>query len=191
MALTHFSRPATSLTGRCAWRLWLPLLFALSKPGTAAALPVAAPAALSQVVAQVVMGILSYSRWPVPPAPIRLCVLGSTQYAEELLASDAPLPGQDVSTHRIEINADLPSGCDAVYIGALASADRERVLDRVTGRPIVSIIENDPDCAVGSMFCLNVRPPQVGFRVNLDSIARSGVRIHPSVLQLARPRPSP
>jgi hypothetical protein len=181
------------MTGRHAWRLWLPLLLAVTKAGAAPSLPPhTAPTALSQVVAQVVMGILSYSRWPVPPQTVRLCVLGNTQYADELLAGDAPLPGLNVITRRVGVSADeLSAACDAVYIGAMAAVDRARVLDRVTGRPIVSIIENDPDCAVGSMFCLNVRPPQVGFRVNLDSIARSGVRIHPSVLQLARPRPSP
>jgi hypothetical protein len=30
----------------------------------------------------------------------------------------------------------------------------------------------------------------VSFEVNLDSVARSGVRIHPSVLQLSRRKPA-
>lgn len=41
---------------------------------------------------------------------------------------------------------------------------------------------------VGSLFCLRVEDEQVSFEVNLDSVARSGVRIHPSVLQLSRRR---
>jgi hypothetical protein len=35
---------------------------------------------------------------------------------------------------------------------------------------------------------LRVSDEQVSFEVNLDSVARSGVRIHPSVLQLSRRR---
>ena len=46
----------------------------------------------------------------------------------------------------------------------------------------------DSPCTVGSLFCLRVSDQQVAFEVNLDSVARSGVRIHPSVLQLSRRR---
>ena len=36
------------------------------------------------------------------------------------------------------------------------------------------------------MFCLDVRDAGVGFETNLDAVARSGVRVNPRVLQLAR-----
>jgi len=35
------------------------------------------------------------------------------------------------------------------------------------------------------VFCLNIRGARISFKVNLDSLARSGVRVNPSVLQLA------
>ncbi|MCO2146029.1 YfiR family protein, partial [Pseudomonas aeruginosa] len=41
------------------------------------------------------------------------------------------------------------------------------------------------------MFCLNVGGPRITFEANLDSIARSGVRVHPSVLKLARRQATP
>jgi len=53
---------------------------------------------------------------------------------------------------------------------------------------VLSISEADDPCTVGSLFCLRVSDQQVAFDVNLDSVARSGVRIHPSVLQLSRRR---
>ena len=36
------------------------------------------------------------------------------------------------------------------------------------------------------MFCLNVDGERVSFDINLDAVARSGVRVHPNVLNLAR-----
>jgi hypothetical protein len=78
-----------------------------------------------------------------------------------------------------------------VYLGGLDEGARRQVLRGIVSHPVASIVEDDPECAVGSMFCLDVQPDRVGFQVNLDSVARSGIRIHPSVLQLSRRRPSP
>jgi hypothetical protein len=36
------------------------------------------------------------------------------------------------------------------------------------------------------MFCLDITPQGVSFELNLDSMARSGVRVNPRVLGLAR-----
>jgi len=112
----------------------------------------AASAALAQqrgkAVTQVVLGIFSYARWPSEPAPLRLCLIGPTEYADDLIKGT----------------------------------------EQNSGRPVLSISEADDLCTVGSLFCLRVNDEQVTFEVNLDSVARSGVRIHPSVLQLSRRR---
>jgi hypothetical protein len=36
------------------------------------------------------------------------------------------------------------------------------------------------------MFCLGISDEHVGFKVNLDAVARSGIRVHPNVLQLGK-----
>lgn len=82
----------------------------------------------------------------------------------------------------------VASACDAIYLGKLDKLERERLFQRVNGHPVLSISEADDPCTVGSLFCLRVGDQQVAFDVNLDSVARSGVRIHPSVLQLSRRR---
>jgi len=57
---------------------------------------------------------------------------------------------------------------------------------------VLSISEGGDQCTVGSLFCLRVGDEQVSFEVNLDSVARRGVRSHPRVLQLSRRRaPAP
>ena len=39
----------------------------------------------AKAVTQVVLGILSYARWPTEPAQLQLCVIGPTEYTDDLL----------------------------------------------------------------------------------------------------------
>ncbi|AWM90126.1 DUF4154 domain-containing protein [Pseudomonas sp. 31-12] len=138
-------------------------------------------------VTQVVLGILSYARWPVEPAQLRLCVVGPTEYTDDLVKGTTQATGRPVTVRRLLAdNPSIVSECDAVYIGKLTGDERSQLFSSLTGRPVLSISESDDQCTVGSLFCLRVTDDQVSFEVNLDSVARSGVRIHPSVLQLSR-----
>ncbi|MFC4273547.1 YfiR family protein [Achromobacter aloeverae] len=144
----------------------------------------------ARAVAQVVTGIIGYARWPTPPhpEPPLLCVTGTSPYSAALLSGDDSMAS--VRAHRVAPGDDrVPQMCEALYIGDLPQTALTRLLQGVIGKPVVTILENDPDCSAGGMFCLNVQGTQVGFQINLDIIARSGVRIHPSVLQLARRKP--
>ncbi|WP_460148018.1 YfiR family protein [Pseudomonas sp. S2_A02] len=142
-------------------------------------------------VTQVVLGILSYARWPVEPQQLRLCIVGPTEYTDDLVKGTTQATGRPVTVRRLLAdNPAIAGECDAVYIGKLTSDERSRLFASLTGRPVVSISEDGDQCTVGSLFCLRVGDEQVSFEVNLDSVARSGVRIHPSVLQLSRRKPA-
>lgn len=152
-----------------------------------------APASLAdqraQAVTQVVLGILSYARWPVEPAQLRLCIIGPTQYTDDLVKGTTQATGRPVVVQRLLADhPDIVNACDAVYIGKLTADERGRLFASLIGHPVLSISEGGDQCTVGSLFCLRVADDQVSFEVNLDSVARSGVRIHPSVLQLSRRR---
>ena len=71
---------------------------------------------------------------------------------------------------------------------SLSADERSGLFTSLNTQAVLSISEDGDQCTVGSLFCLHVRDEQVSFEVNLDSVARSGVRIHPSVLQLSRRR---
>ncbi|TVT84531.1 YfiR family protein [Pseudomonas sp. H3(2019)] len=138
-------------------------------------------------VTQVVLGILSYARWPVEPAQLRLCVIGPTEYTDDLVKGTTQATGRPVVVRRLLANYPaIASECDAIYIGKLTDEERSTLFASLTGHPVLSISEGGDQCTVGSLFCLRVSDHQVSFEVNLDSVARSGVRIHPSVLQLSR-----
>lgn len=177
------------LTG-CALSLLLVALSLLAGPAQADGSATAAQAQQrARAVTQVVLGILSYARWPTEPVPLRLCLVGPTEYADDLIKGSVQNSGQPLLVRRLLADdRQVAQACDAVYIGKLDDGQRDRLFQAISGRPVLSISEADDPCTVGSLFCLRVSDQQVAFEVNLDSVARSGVRIHPSVLQLSRRR---
>ncbi|KAB0644378.1 YfiR family protein [Burkholderia latens] len=137
-------------------------------------------------VRQVVLGIVSFTRWPATPVRLHLCVTGRADYASGL--TDTLQAGStvlDVQRVRFDDPA-LAIACDVVYLGALGNDERSRVRAALAGRAVLTIDEHDPSCTAGSMFCLTVEGERVTFDVNLDAVERSGVRVHPNVLNLAR-----
>jgi hypothetical protein len=151
-------------------------------PAAAQVEPTAAAAPDSaESVASLVGGIISYSRWPTQPRPVRLCLAGATRYA--LRISEAQrTAGQSLMIRSLGSLAS-PATCDVLYIGAMRPAAQRRMIAAARSQPIVSIIEDDPHCRSGAMFCLV--PAHGTFRLNLDAVSRSEVRIDPRVLRIA------
>ncbi|RQS59872.1 YfiR family protein [Burkholderia sp. Bp8963] len=137
-------------------------------------------------VRQVVLGIISFTHWPTSRARVHLCVTGRPDYAQglsdTLQAGSTPLDVQHVGVD----DPALGAACEVVYLGNLSDDERKLVRAAVAGHPVLTIAEHDPPCTAGSMFCLNVDAERVSFDINLDAVARSGVRVHPNVLNLAR-----
>ena len=143
----------------------------------------------AKAVTQVVLGILSYARWPTEPAQLQLCVIGPTEYTDDLLKGATQSSGRPVQVRRVlASDPGIASDCNAVYLGKLSADERSGLFTSLNTKAVLSISEDRDQCTVGSLFCLHVRDEQVSFEVNLDSVARSGVRIHPRVLQLSRRR---
>lgn len=161
-------------------------------PGAAQAENLATADAKSRAVAQTVFGILGYTRWPDDPPVIRLCVVGPTEFADEILLGGEVPQARRIEVRRLRLNdAALSTECEGVYAGQLTDAEWRQLLDQRGGRPLLSISERRDLCRIGCMFCLDVRQEGVGFESNLDSVARSGVRVNPRVLQLSRRKAAP
>ncbi|HEY9347957.1 MAG TPA: YfiR family protein, partial [Inquilinus sp.] len=128
---------------------------------------------------------------PVEPPQLRLCVIGPADHADDLLTGATQASGRPVRAVRLGPSASPGETCDIVYLGRLGDAERRQVFTRLVGHAVLSISEQDVSCTVGSMFCLQVRSTQVSFQINLDSVARSGVRVNPKVLQLGRRKEMP
>ncbi len=135
-------------------------------------------------------GIVSYTRWPAEPNPLRVCVIGQTANTEAIQRLSDWVASERASTVRtLNTDENPANSCDVAYIGQVDPNTTARLVRQMTGRPILSIGENSDFCSAGGMFCLDPRQTgddTVHFSVNLDAITRSGLRVNPQVLRLSR-----
>ncbi|WP_161539934.1 YfiR family protein [Glaciimonas sp. PCH181] len=141
----------------------------------------------AQNISHVIIGISSYVRWPTPSSELRLCVVGEAKYAGVLMDSAKESSVPPIRAHQLSPKSDVTSAeCNIVYIGNIDGAEREKLFAQLNGQPILSISEPGLPSTTRSMFSLKFRDTQIAFEVNLDAIARSGLRVHPNVLQFAK-----
>ncbi|MCH8686032.1 YfiR family protein [Sphingosinicellaceae bacterium A1X5R2] len=140
-------------------------------------------AADSARLARVVWGIISYTRWPEEPDVLELCLVGSMRYGQGLMTALPQMAGRPLRLHTLaKVDAASMRSCHAAYIGEISAAELEQL--RTVKQPLLTIREQDPLCRSGSMFCLKVGATRVSFDLNLDAVARSGLRVDPKVLLL-------
>jgi hypothetical protein len=140
-------------------------------------------------VAVVVAGIVSYTRWPAETRPIRLCTLGRGLGVDELLGVGDLGSGQLSVPVRAASVGSAGTGCDVIYVGTLSLQATRDLLQGMVGRPVLMIGEGREFCSDGGMFCLQPGA-SASFAVNLDAVARSGLRVNPWVLRIARNAPA-
>ncbi|MCB5423880.1 YfiR family protein [Altererythrobacter sp. CC-YST694] len=143
---------------------------------------------VATATARIVRAILEYTRWPKPIDPVEVCIVGTASMGaaiETISLSD----GRQVAVrHLARDGFASSSGCDAYYLGALDAGAMRQWISRAHGGPVVTIAERDPQCRSEAMFCMVYGPNTVSFRLNVDAVSRSGVRVDPRVLRIAKDR---
>lgn len=135
-------------------------------------------------VARIVQSLVEYTRWPQPRSALRLCIVGPALHADRL--DGLKLADGRVIERRLVTTAALPAaGCDAVYLGQMPLTAQRLVTAQLRGRGVMTIAEADPQCRSQAMFCLSFASQAVSFRLNIDAVARSGLRVDPRVLRLS------
>lgn len=153
------------------------LLFSLSSPALAAG--------KDDKANRIVSGIISFTRWPSLHGAPQLCVFSSARH----LNFPASPTANSLPFSVIYLNSDnelASNRCDAIYFGDQTPQQQTELLAMEPGKAVLSLAENNPDCAVGAAFCLIFNADHPMFSVNLDSLSRSGVRVSPDVLLLSR-----
>lgn len=135
-------------------------------------------------VARVVQSLAEFTRWPSPENPLQLCVAGPALHAgrlDGLRLAD----GRRIERRALAPAAVTPAICDAVYIGQISFPAQRQLTAALRGRGVMTIAEADPACRSQAMFCLTFAAQAVSFRLNIDAVARSGLRVDPRVLRLS------
>ena len=137
-------------------------------------------------VARMVRSIAEFTRWPDERRALRLCVAMPSDHADRI--EEFSLSRQRrVTVRKGAFESFAPGSCDAIYFGRYSLEQLRTMVASLHGRPVLTIAENDPACRSKAMFCLLFGAESLNFRMNLDSVSRSGIRIDPRVLRLASP----
>lgn len=139
---------------------------------------------------ETVTRVLAYTRWPVPPDPLRVCFVGASPHAERLQQQGIAWPGGPVLLRRLEAGQAVATQCDVLYIGALETPQWQQLAQELDGQPVLTLCERSTPCLASGMVRLDIEPAghAVRFEINLDALARGKVRIHPQVLRLGQER---
>jgi YfiR/HmsC-like len=157
----------------------------LAAPGMAVGNPGAGGDALDGAVVRTVRSLVEYTRWPMSHNPVELCVAGPASHAGQLDAvrlSD----GRTINSRVVAASAAGLAGCQVVYIGKLPLAGQRQLTAAVRGRGVLTVAEADPDCRSEAMFCLIYPAKGLSFRLNIDAVSRSGLRVDPRVLRVSQ-----
>lgn len=141
------------------------------------------PDPYGSAVSRLVGSLAEYSRWPDEREPLELCVVGPANHADRI-AARALSRNRWMRAPR-SVGMEPPASCDIVYIGRLPPADQRRVTALLLNRPVLTIAENDPTCRSRAMFCLLFGADALSFRLNIDAVSRSPIRVDARVLRLA------
>ncbi len=149
--------------------------------GTAAA----GESAYAGAAARTVKAIIDYTRWPQHHDPLVLCVAGSASHAAELGAIRLA-DGRRVERRNVAASAAGLAPCHVLYIGQIPLTQQRQLTAAVRGKGVLTIAEADPGNASEAIVALTYQPRALSFRLNIDAISRSGLRIDPRVLRIAQ-----
>lgn len=140
------------------------------------------------------LNFLAYTTWPdsiLPPGdPLRLCVMGTDPFGDVL--SDAAR-GRTINGHPLRVvPIDRVVEADRCHAGFIAARNRIPVrawLDRLSGRPVLTIGEGEEFLGAGGMIALVFEGLTVRFAVDAPAVAAAGLALSSRVLRLARNAP--
>lgn len=168
----------------------LPLLaHATTEPAIQTTTPHTTTHSTDQKLAQMVLGIISYTQWVQPDELVHVCVIDSPHYFNVLLPLQAKSPQQLRVWSKTAKTADLTQQCHVLFFENTPPAQQQEIINQRGVRRILTLSLNQPSCVVGSSFCLSITQGVPSFSLNLDSLKQSGVKISSKVLMLAKPLP--
>jgi len=89
---------------------------------------------------RMVLGIISYARWPAPLETYRICAAGDLIHLRELLDRSARVRDQPVLAKVLENGiAQSTSVCNVLYLGETSASRRKQLLNEAAGRQILTI----------------------------------------------------
>lgn len=136
-------------------------------------------------VARTVRAMIEYTRWPARRDPVVLCVAGPAQHASQL-GTIRLADGRRVERRSVAAVPSALAACNVLYLGQLTLPQLRQLTAAVRGKGVLTIAEGDTAQVSEAMFALTYKPNGLSFRLNIDAVSRSGLKVDPRVLRVAQ-----
>lgn len=150
-----------------------------------------APAAPNQALEYEAKAVFLYKvtrfiDWPDSTGtPLRIGVLGDDPFGDSLPAVFPERGGQPTAcVTRISSLAHL-DGFDVLFVARSEAARVCEILEKLRGRPVLTVSDLDDFCERGGMIGLDMEDHRLRLRTNPAASDRAHLRIHASLLRLA------
>lgn len=167
---------------------WL-LLALLLAPGPLAA---AAESSLPSVKAAFVFNFIKLVSWPEARLPsgsgiVQVCVIRGDEMEAALRQA---LQGKLAGTHPIQVVSlgaeDNLAPCHVLYLGGRSTARNAALMARVSGKGVLLVDEGPRFSWPDGMIRLFQEQNRMRFELNLEAFERSGLKVDPRLIRLAR-----
>lgn len=183
------NQPRSLRRVRCACKTLLVLMLAWH--GTASATEAQTQSLEMRVEAAFLYSFARFVEWPddssaPAAAPVTFCVLGSALLENTLEQSLAgkTINGHPVLARRIGRPEDTLH-CQVVFIGWEEKKRLPALLETLNNAPVLTVADFEQFASHGGMIQLNKEGNKFHFAVNVDAVARHGLRVSSKLLQLA------
>lgn len=137
-----------------------------------------------QTVYGLSLAILSYSKWDNVQRPI-LCVIDNSYATTQFRNLNDQLE-YDFRIKAVSASTFLHTDCHAAFFSTTPVYEQQQLISKYHLESLLSISNNNPNCEIGTIFCIYTEKQKVSFKVNLDTLGHSKIRIDPRVLLLAK-----
>jgi hypothetical protein len=170
-------------------RIALLVVLALALAGRPA---VAVEASLPSVKAAFVFNFIKLVSWPEGrlgggSVPVQVCVIKGDEMESALRNA---LAGKLAGTHPIQVAAvgegDNLGSCHVLYLGGRTSSRNSALMGRVSGKGVLLVDEGPRFTWPDGMIRLFQEQNRMRFELNLESLERSGLKVDPRLIRLAR-----
>lgn len=179
-------RPPTTLFRTLRAAAHAAVLFALAGTTMGASLPTLAGDAEAELKAAFLYNFALYTEWPQLGATFGICIAGKDELglALDALARKA-VAGRPVHLQRLD-NGDVPDACNVLFIGGGEATPLADLPPRLSGRPILIVVENEHSYSAGAMLRLTREQGRLTFDANQTAARNAGLRFSAKLLRLAR-----
>lgn len=166
--------------------LWLLLAVLLSMQ-----LFAAPPTEEYKLKAALIYKLSKFVEWPDLAATSRartfgICLLGEDAFGSALDAlKGRKAAGQTIRVRRFSQSESIDSGCQVLFISESKQAFLGSILQKLQDQPILTLGDTKGFAEQGGIIQFTRGRRRIGFKINLQSARRSGLKIAAPLLELA------